>query len=160
MDSLEQLSFIVWVRESGSMWGYATFIFLHTLGLSTLAGVNAGIDLRVLGFAPALPLAPMRRLFPLMWAAFAVTAFSGIVLLMTETSKATMPVFLVKLGFITLAIINLRLLYVRVFNGPQADAGTIPPGGRLLAATSIVFWVGATIAGRLMAYLTPTGGGF
>ena len=160
MESLEQLSFIVWVRESGSMWGYATFIFLHTLGLSTLAGVNAGVDLRVLGFAPALPLAPMRRLFPLMWAAFAVTAFSGIVLLLTETSKATMPVFLVKLLFITLAVINLRLLYVRVFNHPQADAGPIPPGGRLLAATSIGFWVGATIAGRLMAYLTPAGGGF
>jgi hypothetical protein len=160
MESLEQLSFIVWVRESGSMWGYATFIFLHTLGLSTLAGVNAGVDLRVLGFAPALPLAPMRRLFPLMWAALGITAFSGIVLLMTDTSKATMPVFLVKLLFITLAVINLRLLYVRVFNHPQADAGPIPPGGRMLAATSIVFWVGATIAGRLMAYLTPTGGGF
>jgi hypothetical protein len=160
MESLEQLSFIVWVRESGSMWGYASFIFLHTLGLSTLAGVNAGVDLRVLGFAPALPLAPMRRLFPLMWAAFAVTAFSGIVLLMTETSKSTMPVFLIKLGFIALAVINLRLLYVRVFNNPQTDTGPIPPGGRLLAATSIALWVGATIAGRLMAYLTPTGGGF
>jgi hypothetical protein len=160
MDSLEQLSFIVWVRESGSMWGYASFIFLHTLGLSTLAGVSTGLDLRVLGFAPALPLAPMRRLFPLMWAALGITAFSGIVLLMTDTSKATMPVFLVKLLFITLAVINLRLLYVRVFNHPQADARPIPPGGRMLAATSIVFWVGATIAGRLMAYLTPTGGGF
>jgi len=159
MESLEQLSFIVWVRESGSMWGYASFIFLHTLGLSTLAGVNAGVDLRVLGFAPALPLTPMRRLFPLMWAALGVTAFSGIVLLMTETSKATMPVFLVKLLFITLAVINLRLLYVRVFNHPQADSGPIPPGGRMLAATSLVFWVGATIAGRLMAYLTPAGGG-
>lgn len=160
MESLEQLSFIVWVRESGSMWGYATFIFLHTFGLSTLAGVNAGVDLRVLGFAPALPLVPMRRLFPLMWAALGVTAFSGIVLLMTDTSKATMPVFLVKLAFITLAVINLRLLYVRVFNHPQADTGAIPPGGRLLAVTSIVFWVGATVAGRLMAYLTPAGGGF
>lgn len=153
MESLEQLSFIVWVRESGSIYGYATFIFLHTLGLSTLAGVNAGLDLRVLGFAPSLPLAPLRRLFPLMWTALGITVFSGVVLLMTDMSKATLPVFIIKLLFIALAVTILRLLYVRVFNNPQADASPLPANARLLAATSLACWVGATIAGRLMAYL-------
>ena len=114
----------------------------------------------MLGFAPGIPLPPMKRLFPLMWGAFALTAFSGIVLLMTETSKATMPVFLLKLTFIALAIGTLRLIYLRVLSSPQAEAGTIPPGGRMLAIASLMFWVGATIAGRLMAYLTPAGGGF
>lgn len=160
MESLEQLSFIVWVRESGSIYGYATFLFLHTLGLATLAGVSTGVNLRVLGFAPTLPLVPMRRLFPLMWGAFGLTAFSGVVLLMTETSKALMPVFILKLVFVGLALTVVRLLYVRVFNHPDADARPVPSGARRLAFASVVFWVGATTAGRLMAYLTPAGGGF
>ena len=160
MDSLEQLSFIVWVRESGSLWGYAAFLFMHTLGLATLAGVNAGVGLRLLGFAPRVPLASMKGLFPLMWIAFGLTAFSGIVLLMTETSKLTMPVFGVKLVFIALAVVNLSMLSKSVFSDPQVDAKPLPGNARTLALASIVLWAGATTAGRLMAYLQPSGGGF
>jgi hypothetical protein len=162
MDSLrqlEQLGFVVWVRESGSLLGYATFLFMHTLGLTTLAGVSAGIDLRLLGFAPKLPLAPMTRLFPLMWAALALTAFSGVVLLMTDMTKLVQPVFMVKLSFIALAVIVLRLLRARVFNDPQVDAKPLAANARFMALASLLSWVGATTAGRLMAYLTPAGGG-
>jgi hypothetical protein len=160
MESLEQLGFIVWVRESGSLWGYATFLFMHTIGLTLLAGVSASIDLRVLGFAPKLPLAPLKGLFPLMWAALALTVFSGVVLLMTETSKLTMPVFAIKLIFIGLAVVTLRLLYTRVFTDPNVDTKPLDGSARMLAITSLGLWVGATTAGRLMAYLTPAGGGF
>jgi hypothetical protein len=158
MESLEQLGFIVWVRESGSLWGYATFLFMHTLGLTVLAGVSASVDFRVLGFAPKLPLSSLKGLFPLMWAALGLTAFSGVVLLMTETSKLTQPVFAIKLLFITSAVVTLRVLYTRVFADSQADARPLPANARLLALASLALWVGATIAGRLMAYLTPTGG--
>ena len=153
MESLEQLSFIVWVRESGSLFGYAAFLFMHTLGLATLAGVNAGVDLRVLGFAPRLPLLPMRRFFLLMWAALGLTAFSGIVLLMTDMSKLTMPVFGVKLVLIVLAVVNLSVLYKQVFSDPAADSKALPGSARFLALTSLLLWAGATTAGRLMAYL-------
>ena len=71
-----------------------------------------------------------------------------------------MPVFAIKLTFIALAMVNLQLLYRRVFNDPQADTRPIPANARFLALTSLLLWVGATTAGRLMAYLTPTGGGF
>lgn len=153
MESLEQLRFIVWVRESGSIWGYATFLFLHTFGLATVAGVSAGLGLRVLGFAPAMPLAPMKRLYPIMWGALAITIISGTVLLMTDTSKALMPVFIAKITFVILAVVMLRLLYARLFNDPQADTRPIPSNARGLAVASLLFWVGATTAGRLMAYL-------
>ena len=159
MDSVEQLSFIVWVRESGSLWGYAAFLFMHTLGLATLAGVNASVDLRVLGFARKVPLVSLKLFFPLMWGAFGLTAFSGIVLLMTETSKLTMPVFGVKLVFVALAVINLSLLYKQVFNDPQIDTKPLPGNARFLALASMFLWAGATTAGRLMAYLQPSGGG-
>jgi hypothetical protein len=154
LQQLEQLGFIVWVRESGSLWGFAAFLFAHTLGLSTLAGVNATIDLRLLGFAPRMPLAPMVRLFPLMWAAFAVTVTSGLVLLLTDTDKLTTSVFLVKITFVVLAAITLRQIRARIFGNPQIDSGPLPSTARVLAITSLACWLGATTAGRLMAYLS------
>ena len=43
-----------------------TFAPLPVKELAIVVGLIAGIDLRILGFAPALPLAPMRKLLPIM----------------------------------------------------------------------------------------------
>jgi hypothetical protein len=45
-----------------------------------------------------------------------------------------------------------------VFDDPQVDAQPLSSQARLLAATSLIFWVGATTAGRLMAYIGPVAG--
>jgi hypothetical protein len=152
---LQQTAFARWIGESGSLWGYPTILFLHTLSLATLAGVSAGINLRILGLAPALPLAPMVRFYPLMWAAFVVSAASGTSLLIADaTTKLAQAVFWVKLLFVLLAIINLQMIRKRVFGDPLLDQRPITANARLLAAMSMVFWIGATIAGRLIAYLS------
>jgi hypothetical protein len=152
--ALQQTALARWIGESGSLWGYPTILFLHTLGLATLAGLSAGIDLRILGLAPALPLAPMVRLFPTMWAAFAVAAATGVALLIADaTTKLAQPVFWVKLLFVGLAVVNLQLIRKRVFGDPLLDQGPIRSNARLLAVTSLVFWIAATIAGRLIAYI-------
>src|SRR5206468_10140089 len=104
---LESTAFCIWVRESDSVWAYPTILFLHTVGLGLVAGVSAAIDLRILGFAARLPLAPMEEFFPIMWAGFWINAVSGTVLLIADaTTKLTNPVFYVKMGFIALAVIN------------------------------------------------------
>src|SRR5678815_3610105 len=91
---LEQSGFATWVREGGTIWGYPFILFCHTLGLGTLAGVNGSMDLRILGFAPQVPLAPLKRFFPLLWGAFALTAASGSALLVADaTTKLASPVF-------------------------------------------------------------------
>ena len=156
---LEQTGFAAWVRESSSLWAYPTILFLHTIGMATVVGVSAGIDLRILGFAPTLPVAPMTRLFPIMWFGFGINAASGTALLIADAStKLTSPVFYVKMTFIALAIVNLRLLKTRVFGDPSIDKGSLPTNARLLAASSLIFWIGAITAGRLMAYLGPVSG--
>lgn len=156
---LEQSGFSTWVREGGTLWGYPAILFAHTIGLSTLAGVNAGIDLRILGFGEQVPLSPLKRLFPLLWTAFAVTALSGTALLVADASaRLSSPVFYVKMLFVALALANLQLIKVSVFKGPLTDASPIPANARLLAITSLLFWIGATTAGRLMAYLGPVAG--
>jgi len=156
---LEQSGFATWVREGGTLWSYPAILFCHTIGLGTLAGVSAFVDLRLLGFAEKVPLSPLRSLFTLMWIAFALTAASGTALLLADAStKLTSPVFFVKMVFVALALINVQLIKRAVFTGPNIDERPLPSSARMLAVTSLVFWIAATTAGRLMAYLGPVSG--
>ena len=159
LDVIENLGFSVWVRESGSLWSYPTIIFLHSLGLAFVVGLNAAIDLRLLGCAPRLPIAPMKRLFPVIWAGFWVNALSGIALLMADAGTMLVsPIFYTKLALIALAISNMAFIERRVFrdDGPAGDR--VPAGAKVLAAASLVLWMGAITAGRLTAYLGPAVG--
>ena len=156
---LEQSGFASWVREGGTLWSYPAILFCHTIGLATLSGLNAGIDLRLLGFARRIPLAPLRTLFPLMWFAFAITAASGSALLIADMSaRLHSPIFYVKLAFVALALMTMQLIKRTVFNRKDIDDGALPSQTRLLAVISIFFWIAATTAGRLMAYLGPVSG--
>ena len=67
---LQHSSVMDWVRESGSLLGYPTILFLHTLGLATVAGLNGAIDLRLLGVGAKVPLSSLTRFFPFIWLAF------------------------------------------------------------------------------------------
>jgi hypothetical protein len=154
---LEQTGFSTWVRESRSLFSYPGILLAHTYGMAVVVGLIAGIDLRILGFAPALPLAPMQKFLPIMWAAFWINAATGTVLLMADaTTKMTNPDFFVKMGFIFLAVIVQRMIEKRVF-GNQVKAPP-PTNVKVLAVTSLVCWLGAITAGRLLAYVGPVSG--
>jgi hypothetical protein len=159
ISQLQHSAVMDWVRESGSLLGYPTILFLHTLGLATVAGLSGAIDLRVLGIASRIPLASLTRFFSFIWVAFAVTAISGVTLLIADAeTKLASPVFYIKLVFIILALINLQLLKTRVFANPDADRLPMTSQAKLLAITSLFLWVAATTAGRLMAYIGPVAG--
>lgn len=156
---IEHTSFSQWVTGSSSVLAFPTILLLHTIGMGVVVGINAGIDLRILGLAPALPLAPMEKFFPLLWIGFWVNAFTGVILLAADaTTKMVNPDFYVKMGFIALAIINLRMIRNRVFRDPFIDKKPMTPDAKVLAVTSMIFWLGAITAGRLMAYVGPVSG--
>jgi uncharacterized membrane protein len=156
---VESTAFASWVRESSSLWAYPTILFLHTVGLGFLVGLNAAIALRILGAARKLPLAPMEKFYPVMWAGFWVNALSGLALLAADaTTKLTNPVFYIKMGFVSLAVVNMTLLRRRVFRNPALDLTPVTGFGRALAVASLLFWAGAITAGRLMAYFGPVSG--
>src|SRR5436189_4910926 len=116
---LVQMGFSKWVRESSSVFAFPSILLLHTIGMGVVVGINAGIDLRILGLAPALPLAPMEKFFPLLWVGFWVNAVTGVILLVADaTTKMTNPDFYVKMGFIALAVINLQMIRSRIFKDP------------------------------------------
>jgi hypothetical protein len=156
---IEHSSFSQWVTGSSSVLAFPTILLLHTIGMGVVVGINAGIDLRILGLAPALPLAPMEKFFPLLWIGFWVNAFTGVILLAADaTTKVTNPDFYVKMGFIALAIMNLRMIRNRVFRDPFIDKKPMTSDAKVLAVTSMIFWLGAITAGRLMAYVGPVSG--
>lgn len=154
LESIQQSGFARFIGESGSLLGYPTVLFLHTLGLGAVAGLSAGIDLRLLGFGTRIPLPPLERLFPLMWWGFALSAVSGLALLIADpVTKLHQTVFYVKLIFVALGVVNMQMIRNRIFRNEAAVNDVIPPNGKLLAVLSLFFWIAATTAGRLIAYI-------
>lgn len=151
---LESTSFPTWIRESLSVWGYDFYLTSHAISMAALVGLSAAVALRLLGFAPSLPLAPMERFFPLMDAGFWLSAISGVVLFSAYPIKAvTNPGFFIKMGGVALAIVCLRRLRRQVFGTP-VSLGTraVPMNSKILAGTLLFSWWVTITAGRLMAY--------
>ena len=150
---VEQSALSTWIREAPTVFAFPSILFMHTLGMGFLAGMNAAMDLRILGFAPSLPLAPMERLFRVLWSAFCLSAVSGVLLLIAYPTKAlTNPLFYIKLTFVALAVTDIRLLKNHVFRDLSLDEKPVPRKGKLLAGASLFCWVVVITAGRLLAY--------
>ena len=149
---IEESGFSHWVKETDSLFGFPGILLLHTIGMGLVVGINATFDLRVLGFAPSVRLQALERFFPVMWIGFWINAITGTILLAVNATKLTHnPDFYVKLAFIALAVINLLVLKKQVL-GQGED---LPPSmkAKVLAVTSLVFWLGAITSGRLLAYV-------
>jgi hypothetical protein len=156
---IEQSSFSQWVVGSSSVLAYPTILLFHTIGMGIVVGISAGLDLRILGLAPALPLAPMEKFFPLLWVGFWVNAITGVVLLAADaTTKFTNLDFYVKMVFIAVALVTLRMIRNKVFRDPLIDKKPLPSDVKVLAVVSIICWLGAITAGRLLGYLGPVSG--
>jgi hypothetical protein len=153
LDTIEQLSFSTWVSESKSILAYPSILWLHVMGMGVVVGISTMIGLRLLGVSPKIPLAPLERLYPLIWAAFWVNAVTGTALLMASASKRGVdPTFYIKMVFIFAGIGVLRLTRKKVFRNLGPD-GAVPEGAKPLAWAALVCWLGAVIAGRLLAYI-------
>ena len=150
--SLKASSFGTWLRESGSIWAYPAVLTMHTLGMGVLVGASAVLDLRLLGCAPRIPLGPLGRLFPIMWAGFWLNAATGVALFVADaTTKGTTTVFMAKLGIIVLSVIVLFDIKRRVYG--REESAVVTPQARALAAASLALWFAAIVTGRYMAYV-------
>ena len=141
------------VRESPSMLAFPGIIALHAIGMGLLAGTNAAMDFRILGFASGVPISSLERLVPVMRFGFWLNALSGILLLAAYPTKAlTNPLFYVKLTLIALALADTSLVRKEIIHKSTAEDTSASRRGRRLAAASLALWAGAVISGRLLAY--------
>src|SRR5215213_4627118 len=159
MTWVEQLSYSTWVRESNSLWAFPMYLFAHTLGMSLVAGGAAVMSLALLGLWPKTPLRPLARMFPVMMWGFALNTFTGVSIFMKDASVYSRNIDLyVKLLFIALGMIILLKIRKQVFGDPELDNRPITPAVRRLAWASLICWLGAICAGRLIAYVGPVAG--
>lgn len=153
IEAIENSAYAIWVRESPSIFAYTSILSLHAIGLAVIVGINWLVALRMLGFVPGIPLQSLRGLFPWMYVGFTVNTFSGLSLLAANLSNDLGNwVFLAKLGFIVLAMINLELLRSRVFGRTGGGAEASPQLARRFAILSFVLWLLVIITGRFTAY--------
>lgn len=158
IEAIENSAYAVWVRESPSIFAYTTILSLHAIGLAIIVGIHTLIALRLLGFVPGIPLQPLRKLFPWMYLGFTINLFSGTSLFVANLSNDLGNwLFLAKLGFIALAMVNLELTRIYVFDKPAAAGATgattaLPKHSATFAIAALVLWSLAMVAGRFTAY--------
>ncbi|MCH8174227.1 MAG: hypothetical protein IIC59_03480 [Proteobacteria bacterium] len=114
-------------------------------------GINIAINLRLVGFLPRFPLAPLFRFYRLHWLAAAVIFLSGLSLLMAYPAKAlTNPVFYLKLSALVSALLISRYFQkMLALTGENFELERLVPR---LAYLSLVLWIVTVTAGRFLAY--------
>ena len=144
------------MRESGP-WTYAIVNLAHVLGLSTLFGAIVILDLRLLGVWRRIPLAALTdAAAPVAACGFALAATSGLGLLATKaTEYAGNPFIYVKFPAVAVGLVNAVVLRSSAAWRVRRERELSPQESRQLAwmgATSLVCWLTAIAAGRLIAY--------
>ena len=138
-------------------WIWPTCETLHFVGLALLIGNVGVLDLRLLGGAKRLPVAPLNRLVRWGVLGFVINLITGIVFFVGAPSQYVNNIaFMLKLIFIALAAVNLGVFYLcgvaRAVDalGPGDDA---PVSAKIIAATSLFLWVGVMFWGRMLPFI-------
>jgi hypothetical protein len=153
LQTIEETGFSTWLRESESPFAFYFILLFHTFGLALLVGANVVVDLRLLGVARAIPLAPLQRLFRIMWIGFAMNTVTGVLLVVAYPTKSLTNIdFYIKLALIGFAVWVMQRLKSQVFEDSSLSEESMMARGLALAKWSLFLWFGAITAGRLLAY--------
>lgn len=156
-------AWLVWLEHSGpaaamrtSIWLYPIVEVVHIVGIVLLVGSAFMFDLRLLGLTGRVRVTDMAaHLLPRARLGLGIVMPSGLLMFAAHaTDWGTSPVFYVKVGLITLAILNTFVFHGRTTRSIQDwDQGRpTPPGAKGAAVVSLVSWTAAIAAGRLLAY--------
>ncbi|MBM3778057.1 MAG: hypothetical protein FJW23_07430 [Acidimicrobiia bacterium] len=139
-------------------WAWAICESLHFVGLCCLLGPVVLMDVRMLGAARSVPLSALHGLVPFAVAGFVLNLVTGAMFIAaTPEQYLHNPVFYLKMLFIGLAGAN-----VLVFHGAGifSQVVALGPGdapvarAKVLAAVSLLLWLGVIAWGRLMPFLS------
>src|ERR1700676_5803542 len=154
LQAIEDTGFSTWLRESESPFAFYFILLFHTFGLALLVGADAVVDLRLLGVARGIPLAPLKRLFNVMWIGFAMNTVTGVLLVIAYPTKSLTNIdFYIKLTLIGFAVWVMHRLKSRVFEDSSLSEEAMTARGFALAKWSLFLWFGAITAGALLEYI-------
>jgi hypothetical protein len=144
------------MREAGPT-AYAFVNLSHVLGVASLFGSILVLDLRLLGFWRRIPLAALATAtVPVGQIGITLALTTGVLLLATNATEYTgNPYLLVKFPAIAVGLINVFVLSRTVAwqaRGERELSATENGLLRVMGAISLVSWLTAVSAGRLIAY--------
>jgi hypothetical protein len=150
---VEQSALSTWIREAPTIWAFPFILILHTVGMAFLVGTNVAVDARILGVGRGVPLVAMSPFFRGMWWGFWLNAASGVALLIGYPTKAlTNPLFYIKLLLIAAGLVLAQWIRKHPFRDPAPGEDWTSPRVKVIAIVSLVCWLSAITAGRLLAY--------
>ena len=151
--ALENTGISIFVRESSSLLAFPAILTAHAFGYCFIFAANGLVSARMLGYAKSIPLKPLGRLFPVMWAGLIVTAITGVLLVIGLAEKRVPnPILWVKLAMVFVATPMMWKFQMKVFKDPTVDENNIPAGIRAIAVWQLALWMLILIAGRLIPY--------
>ena len=153
LEWLEGSGLAIWVAES--LWGYPIVLGLHAVGLAIVVGILMFVDLRLLNVVGDIRLSSLQGPIKLAWIGFVVNALSGFALFSSQATYIIYSTpFLLKIGFVILgAIIGVWMQRQLKKNADSWEDGSQTSAIKAAAAVSLAVWIGAIIAGRLIAYI-------
>jgi len=155
--AIENTGLSVWIREADSIFAFWFILSWHAIGMGLLVGASVVIDLRLLGVASDIPLAPLKRFYRFIWIGFWIQIVSGILLLIAYPTKSlTNPDFYLKLILIAIAFMLMLKINGKVFSDQSLSESAMMARGRSLAIWTLVLWTAAVTAGRMLAYTYST----
>ncbi|PCJ27267.1 MAG: hypothetical protein COA96_03530 [SAR86 cluster bacterium] len=155
-DTLENTRIAIWVGES--LYGYPFLLSLHAVGLAIVVGIFSMRDMRLLGLFHGLQPAAFLPLSKLAWLGFIINATSGFLLFTSQavtfvnSTPFLLKVACIVVGMVLAGIIQSRLRNELAVDFEKSDNAVISGTTKLIALASLLSWVSAIIAGRLIAY--------
>jgi hypothetical protein len=156
------MEFLKWLEHSGiGQWiktdpfGFPLVLCAHSIGLAGVVGIVYMLSFRVLGYSKGIPIAVFERIFYIGWAAFILNAISGVLLFTGEaTHLISNWTFWLKMFAIAAGGVSLWALWNALMGGPERTTpqGVVTPRGKALAVLCLVFWTGAIVSGRYIAF--------
>lgn len=139
-------------------WIIPTVQTVHILSIALVTSSAAMVDLHVLGvLSRSQPLAAVtRRFLPWIWWTLLVLLLSGATLIIGEPGRSLgNPAFILKMSMLA-AVLIVTLIFQKGITQDERywESSTCRRiSGRVLAASSLVLWVGIVFAGRWIAYV-------
>jgi hypothetical protein len=122
---------------------------MHAIGMALVVGIVLVFDLRVLGLASRIPLVALKRFFLIAWLGFAVNLTSGTLLFCANyTAFIHNTAFITKISLLVAGALCTWLLAREIESG----GATATSKAKWIAAISVILWLGAITAGRIVGY--------
>lgn len=134
-----------------SRWGYAAVNTAHVLGIAVLVGGILPLDLRMLGLWPRVEAEALHRvLVPMAAGGLMLALATGLLLFAVRpVDYAANVAFLAKIVLIAIGIAS--ALSAHMLWGRSLERATCSVRVRV-GAVSMLCWIGALVAGRMIAF--------